>query len=207
MEIYGVYMNRLLRSDEFERMMNSVSEDRRAKVNKFTKPEDSNRGLLGEMLVRSIIRSKFQVRNEQIAFATGPFGKPYAAGIPSFHFNISHSGRWIVCAVDCEPVGIDIEKIEPVDYEIAKYYFSTEEVRFLMEKEGNERISYFYDLWTMKESYVKHAGMGLSVPISEIEHGPCFYKQLNVGHDYKMTACSTTEVFPEQMIMKRIYEL
>ncbi|WP_236692715.1 4'-phosphopantetheinyl transferase family protein [Aneurinibacillus tyrosinisolvens] len=116
-------MERWLRIDELARMLYSVSEEKWAKVKKFRKLEDANRGLIGEILIRTIIRNKFNITNDQIVITTGPYGKPYAVGIPSFHFNIAHSGRWIVCAVDCEPVGIDIEEIKPVSFDIAKYFF------------------------------------------------------------------------------------
>src|ERR1700730_7082430 len=76
MEIYGVNMSRLLRTDEFNHMMNSVSEERRAKVQSFIKPEDANRGLLGDVLIRSVICSKLNIKHKEIHFTAEPNGKP-----------------------------------------------------------------------------------------------------------------------------------
>lgn len=223
MEVFGIYMSRLLRNDEYEYMTYRVSEAKRAKIRKFIKPEDANRGLIADMLIRTIIRNKFNVGNDQITFATEPYGKPYVAGLPSFHFNLSHSGRWIVCAVDGEPVGIDIERVKPVNFEIAERFFSKEEYRSLMEKEETERLSFFYDLWTIKESFVKQVGKGLSMPLDsfsinisvnheislklEDEYALCYFKQFHLDPDYKMAVCAATGVFSEHVICKSYEEL
>jgi 4'-phosphopantetheinyl transferase len=49
--------------------------------------------------------------------------------IPYFHFNISQSGNWVVCATDNHPVGIDIEQIQPIDFQIVNSYFSKKEIQ------------------------------------------------------------------------------
>jgi 4'-phosphopantetheinyl transferase len=211
-------MSRLLRMHEFEPMMRSVSEERRAKVKRFIKPEDANRGLLGDVLIRSIICDKVNMTNEELYFKTDTYGKPCVAGLSSFHFNIAHSGRWIVCAVDCDPVGIDIEEIKPISLDVAKYFFSKEEYRWLIEQEEAERLACFYKLWTMKESFVKWLGKGLAYPLhSEYGTGQClswpkvdqacFFNQPDVDPNYKMAVCSTTAAFPEQMTVKSIDHL
>jgi 4'-phosphopantetheinyl transferase len=214
-------MSRLLRIDEFEHLMHSVSEERRAKVQSFIRPEDANRGLLGDVLIRSIVCSKLNMTNKEIHFTTEPNGKPCVAGLPSFHFNIAHSGRWIVCAVDCDPVGIDFEEIKPISLDVAQYFFSRQEYRWLMDQDEAARLSCFYELWTLKESFVKWLGKGLSYPLNSFSILPgtghslswptidqtCFFYQPDVDPDYKMAVCSTTEVFPEQMILKSIDDL
>jgi 4'-phosphopantetheinyl transferase len=219
-EIYGVYMSRLLRIDEFEHMMQRVSEERQTKVLRFIKPEDAHRGLLGDILIRSIICSKLNMKCKEIHFTAEPYGKPCAAGLPSFHYNIAHSGRWIVCAVDCDPVGIDIEEIKPISLDVAEYFFSMEEYRWLMDQGEAARLACFYELWTLKESFVKRLGKGLSCPLNSFSIQPgtghslswptadqaCFFNQPDADPAYKMAVCSATE-FQEQMIVKSIDDL
>jgi 4'-phosphopantetheinyl transferase len=221
MEIYGVNMSRLLRIDEFKQMMNCVSEERRAKVQKFIKPEDANRGLLGDVLIRSIICSKLNIKNKEIHFTAEPYGKPCVAGLSSFHYNIAHSGHWIVCAVDCDPVGIDIEEIKPISLDVATYMFSMKEYSRLMDQDEAARLSCFYEIWTLKESFVKWLGEGLSYPLPSFSILPgtdqglswptadqaCFFNHLTVDPDYKMAVCSTTGGVPEQMILKSMDDL
>ncbi|MGG6314124.1 4'-phosphopantetheinyl transferase family protein [Paenibacillus macerans] len=203
MDIYGIYMERLLRPEEYGRLLGLVSAERRSKVRKYRNPEDAHRGLIGEALVREIICGRFRVRNEEIAFTAGPYGKPQAANFPGFHFNLSHSGRWVVCAVDDQEVGVDIEEMKPLDLEMARYVFSEEQYRALLNKEEQARQAYFYDFWTLKESWVKLLGVGLSMALPE-DPLPCYFKHYEVDSGYKLAVCSRSEAFPERVRLKGV---
>ena len=54
-----------------------------------------------------------------------------------------------------KPVGIDVEKIKDINIKIADRFFSKEESGRFIQKEESERLKYFFDLWTLKESYIK----------------------------------------------------
>ena len=41
-------------------------------------------------------------------------GKPYFPGAPQYHFNLSHSGPFALCALSDRPVGVDIQVVRPV---------------------------------------------------------------------------------------------
>lgn len=223
MEIFGVFLPRPLQIDEIQPLIEQVSKDRQLKIKRFRKAGDAWPGLIGEVLIRSIIRNKFNISNKEIVFSKGTHGKPFAAGIPSFYFNISHSGRWVVCAVDCVPVGIDIEEILPIDQEVAKYVCSGKEYQWLISKENHEQMAAFYDIWTMKESFVKWTGRGLSSPLSQFslsreskarvsnqlnnEVFSCTIKPLHLDPQYKMAVCSATKNIPDQIILKQVEEL
>ncbi|MGN9863617.1 4'-phosphopantetheinyl transferase family protein [Bacillus swezeyi] len=223
MKIYAVYMDQLPGSDQFQRMMDMVSEEKRKKVNRYKFPEDANRTLIGEVLIRHIIKETFDLPNEQITFTEGRYGKPSAAGLPDFHFNISHSGKWIVCGAGSTPIGVDVEKIKPISFAIAERFFSPSEHRDLMEKKEAERLSYFYHLWTMKESFIKQAGKGLSLPLdsfsvklgeqgrASIETPPdyplCYIKTYDIDPGYKMAVCSAADDFSNGIVMKSYDEL
>jgi len=45
-------------------------------------------------------------------------GKPFLPGGP--HFNLSHSGKFAMCAVSTSPVGCDIEEIVPLEDEVLR---------------------------------------------------------------------------------------
>ncbi|PZE21773.1 4'-phosphopantetheinyl transferase family protein [Paenibacillus xerothermodurans] len=221
-EIYGVHMSRPPRSGEVEYMLSNVSEERRAKAQKYVKPDDAHRSLIAEYLIRAVIRSKLHLSNAEISFVSGPYGKPRVGGIPSFHFNIAHSGAWIVCAVDSAPVGIDVEEIKPMSFDVAQF-FSEQEIRWLMSHQETARTSCFYDLWTLKESYIKWVGTGLSLPLNSFSimldgdapvsvqpaelHGPCFLRQMDIAPGYKMAVCSTKDAAAEQIIIRSVDEL
>ncbi len=129
------------------------------------------------------VRSKIQsIAGEVLAryasgcFESAPFntsdiiigknGKPSFITNDSLHFNISHSGNYIVCAVCNSDIGIDVERVRNVNLRIAERYFSSHELTDLMNLEPDERMDYFIRLWTIKESYLKALGTGLTMKLN-----------------------------------------
>ena len=98
--------------------------------------------------------------------AHGEQGKPYFPNHPEYHFNISHSGRFALCALDERPVGADIEHIRPHHPKLAERICSSQELDWL--KEQPDKISALCQLWTCKEALVKYLGTGLTVPLRTI---------------------------------------
>lgn len=97
----------------------------------------------------------------------GPHGKPFFQDYPDHHFNISHSGQYILCALDCAPVGIDIQIVKPRRTAFLDRICSLEERKWLLEQD--DKPDAFTILWTLKESICKYSGRGLTLPISEIQ--------------------------------------
>lgn len=89
-----------------------------------------------------------------------PNGKPYLAH-GGLYFNLSHSGDYAALVLSDEEVGVDIEKLEPPKIAVAKRFFSKPEYDWLAKHPMN-----FYELWVLKESYVKALGTGLTTPFS-----------------------------------------
>src|SRR5690554_253809 len=144
-EIFGVKIIQDLCINRFEELLNYLPDDKVLKIKKFRRYEDSLRALTAQILIRTIACSKLNKDKRLIKFAAGPNGKPYIDNEDNFHFNISHSGDWVVCAVSYRPVGIDVERIKEIDFAIAKRFFSKEEAKDLFSKEGEEeKKDYFF---------------------------------------------------------------
>ena len=94
-------------------------------------------------------------------------GKPYFQDAPNCHFNISHSGAWVVCAADHLPVGVDIQKVRPCREELLRRVCSPAEQKWYRERGSAPED--FSLLWAIKESLCKYTGEGLRLPISEIQ--------------------------------------
>ncbi|GAA4064675.1 4'-phosphopantetheinyl transferase superfamily protein [Amphibacillus indicireducens] len=74
----------------------------------------------------------------------------------------------MICAIDKNKIGIDIEKMDDID--MAKYFLTKKEFNFLISiTEEEKKISVFYDLWTLKESYVKYLGTGMLTSLESIK--------------------------------------
>ena len=86
-------------------------------------------------------------------------GKPFFPGHPGREFNLSHSGRWALAALDSAPVGVDIQEIRTLRASLPKRVCSPEELEWLYQEESLwERFAL---LWSLKESRVKFTGEGL----------------------------------------------
>ncbi len=123
-------------------------------------------------------------------------GKPYLTQ-GDLYFNLSHSGDYAALVISDEEVGVDIEKLEPPKIAVAKRFFSKPEYDWLAKHPMN-----FYDLWVLKESYVKALGTGLTTPMSSFsivvgdeillagDNGSafCFYL-FNQPQEYRLAVC------------------
>ena len=167
-----------LTAADYEKWYALMSKDKQLHVDRFRFADDKKRTVAGEMLARKAIAEWCSVSPESITFGTQKYGKPYAKNL-CVEFNISHSGDMVVCAVDDKPIGIDIEKIRPVDLTVAKHFCTDEELLYLFGHTPTEQdfiyttdtkiLTRFFELWTAKEAYGKCIGVG----ISEIEKQVC----------------------------------
>ncbi|MCK4764361.1 MAG: 4'-phosphopantetheinyl transferase superfamily protein [Candidatus Aminicenantes bacterium] len=219
-EVYALKLSEI-EEETYEKLLLLVDRQKQDKVKKFYRREDSLRTLLADLLVRNLVIEKTNLRNEEISFSYNEYGKPTLNDVENFHFNVSHSGEWIVCAVDSEPVGVDVEEIAPVDLDISRNYFSPDEHSDLLSQE--DRIAYFFTLWTLKESYIKIVGKGLSLPLnsfsirfSDEEIGiaasgrkldDTFFTQYDIDDKYKMAVCAQDKEFPSYVTHKSVDEL
>ncbi|TCZ80999.1 4'-phosphopantetheinyl transferase superfamily protein [Paenibacillus albiflavus] len=196
----------------FENLLTKVSPEKANRIRKFVFKQDAHRVLCADLFIRSIIMQQCFIENAKIEFKYNSYGKPQLIGHPGFHFNISHSGNWIVCAVDNQPIGIDIEMLQDIDLQIADRFFSTQEVIDLYQQDRDSRTSYFFDLWTLKESYIKMLGKGLSIPldsfsirllskeivfISHQEREEVFLKKYDFHPEYKLAVCAMHKYISE----------
>ncbi|MFI2859291.1 4'-phosphopantetheinyl transferase family protein [Paenibacillus sp. JSM ZJ436] len=151
-----------------EMLLQKASAEKIDKIKRFHRPIDAYRSLLGDLLVRAIVSMEYNLPNEQIRFGYHPYGKPYLLDQPLFSFNLSHSGDWIslIWNTAGSEIGVDVEKIGTAHMNIAERFFCRDEYMDLLNKDDNERTEYFFRLWTLKESYIKARGMGLSIPLN-----------------------------------------
>lgn len=88
-----------------------------------------------------------------------PGGKPCFPDHPHCQFNLSHSGRLVLCGGGGAPLGVDLEAVRPRRAGLARYVCSPEEYAWY-EKLGGDWES-LYTIWTLKEARVKCTGQGL----------------------------------------------
>jgi len=166
MEMINVFVLQLEESeylpDYQNRLLHYLPEESRLRTQNHTNPKSRLQSVAGELLARYAIRHFTDNPVVEINIHFGEKGKPFVENLTDIHFNISHSGDYVVCAVSVNEVGIDVERKRKVNLRIAERYFSPAELLDLMKFDEEDRMNYFITLWTIKESYLKAIGEGLT---------------------------------------------
>jgi len=216
---YAVDITNLPDPLEAPKLMEALLEIRKQKIMKCRRLESRKQSLGAGLLVSYILKEHGLFDNE-IKFDSN--GKPEVEGI---FFNLSHSKNMVICAVSDKAVGCDIEHISKAPEKVADRFFSQEEQMHLFQYSGEERNKEFYRLWTMKESYMKMTGEGMSLALNQFElhfreavqiyrNGSlqnCFLKEYELTQDesrqYRISVCSEEDDFAEQVIFKKWEDL
>jgi 4'-phosphopantetheinyl transferase len=222
LEVIALNLNDSLGERKFERFIPYIPIEKRERIGRFHIYEDVLRTLIGDIFIRYLLYQRLKNINQKLIFGVNKYGKPYLKNYTGIEFNISHSGTWITCSIDSLPVGIDIEQIKTINLGIAERFFSKEEVKALMYKCIDNREAFFYELWTLKESYIKAIGKGLSIPLDsftiQIEGEKIsvyslyitdnyYFKQYSIDKDYKMAVCSRKNAFPQKITFINVNEM
>jgi 4'-phosphopantetheinyl transferase len=147
-----------------------LSEDERWRWLSFRLDRDRRQYLATRVLVRTALARQLGSAPEDLRFSANAWGKPSIDPDHGIRFNASNSPALVVCLVASElEVGVDAEPHERAP-EIAKLshdVFSPAEqdqLEALPEPQKPERA---LTLWTLKESWIKARGMGLSLPLNK----------------------------------------
>ena len=127
-----------------------VSPKRREKTLRLKNDDDKRRSLGVELLLE-----KAAGRSD---YALTENGKPFFPD-GGVYFSLSHCGKYAVCAVSGVPVGADIELARDNALRLAERFFMPDEAA-LVERSPTPEAE-FCRLWTLKESYIKAAGLRL----------------------------------------------
>ena len=148
-----------------------LSADERAVQARFRFAKDQRRYLVTRALVRTVLSRYAAVRPEDWVFSAGARGRPEIAApgaAPALEFNISHSADLVLLGVTSgRTLGIDTESVtaREADIDGLNRYFAPQESAALLALAPGERRRRFFELWTLKESYIKARGLGLAIAL------------------------------------------
>jgi 4'-phosphopantetheinyl transferase len=185
MKIYAVKILDIS-EENLDKLCLLIDSEKKCKIKKIINKKDKISTLIGEIVIRTLIIEKLRISNKYIKLNKNQYGKPYLKDYPNFNFNISHSGDFVVCAIDNNPIGIDIEEVKYIEYEdIAKNFFTAHEFDYITKDDSFNSLSRFYEIWTLKESFVKCCGQGLAIPLKSFSIDIDEYKNIRVVNDDK----------------------
>lgn len=132
--------------------------------------------------------------------AVGKHGKPYLANHPKIHYNISHSGEFVICAISGVPVGIDIQQQRIVDVaKVGKKIFPDDEYREFLKSEKMQED--FFRQWVLRESFLKWTGEGITKDLRELKTEG-WHQFLHLHRDYM---CALWAGKPLEIHMKEVH--
>jgi 4'-phosphopantetheinyl transferase len=151
-----------------------LSDDERQQEQRFYFEKDRRQYLVTRALVRTVLSRYSKVSPEAWNFRRNAYGRPEIINEEScasaLSFNLSHTDGLILLGVTrTQSLGVDAENLNrknaPLD--IADQFFSPWETEALYAISESIRTERFFHYWTLKESYVKARGQGLSIPLDQ----------------------------------------
>lgn len=149
-----------------------LSPEEKERAQKFRFAHDRRNFIIARGILRSLISNYLQISPTAISFHYSKFGKPSIANHYSLQFNISHSQNVVLFAFTKKfIVGVDVECINPnIEIkDIARNFFSKNEIVNLLQLPEQEQALGFFNCWTRKEAFIKAVGEGLSFPLDKFE--------------------------------------
>lgn len=156
------YRNDLLSRTEAERQLS------------FHRTEDRHRYLLTRAAIRCILSEYAPLTPTEWTFVNDEWGRPQLRDPPvsarDLSFNISHTDDIVLVALTRgAALGVDIEWHDTRTHRmaLAERYFAHGEAASLRKLPPEQQLAGFFDLWTLKEAYIKARGLGLSIPLKK----------------------------------------
>jgi 4'-phosphopantetheinyl transferase len=139
--------------------------------------------MIGEKLLEAGLKKEYGLNLAYEPRATTEHGKPFLTREPKIHYNISHSGEYVVCIFSGEEVGIDIQQHRKVNYErMLERMVPAEMIREILESDNVEQA--FFTQWVLREAYIKWTGEGLSRNMRTIPMDSGYYILLDMDAGY-----------------------
>lgn len=143
----------------------------------FKRWQDSHACLFGKLLLSEGL--------DRFGYPNGLYDVRYRESHKPFvnhelKFNISHSAQYVVCAFSTlGEIGVDIEKIEPLEIQNLKPSFTRTELDVI--ESAADPYTKLFEFWTIKEAVIKAEGRGLQIPLNSFDvlHNPVKFDGCN----------------------------
>ena len=189
-------------------LYDNIDKNRLEKIKKSSNILFKKEQLGSSILLNDILENYFFMDTTKVEYIYNEFGKPYIKD-SNLYFSLSHSNGVIALAVSKEEIGLDIEIIKDVKDNLALKVMNEAEYNIYKGLSKNDKISYFYEVWTSKEAYVKKLGSALTLNPSNINiDTDVILKNINISNSQYMIALTdaTYITIDERYIPKELLE-
>lgn len=217
-EVYMADVSPLMDTGRFRRLYDRVSAGRKEKTDRMKFMKDKCLSLGAGALLESALAAE---GIHDFTMATTQNAKPCLLHYPDVHFNLSHSGTKVMCAVSDAEIGCDVEEVNEISMEIARRFFFAEEYAALMHCTGDEsRQDLFFRYWTLKESFMKATGLGFRLSLDQfcilldgsmiavrqsVDTRSYYFREFSLDDGYKYAVCSVDKPVNEVRIHRETF--
>ncbi len=174
---------------EGHRSVLSAAEQDRA--SRFVQPDDACRYIIAHGVLRQLLSEHTDIAKHQLFFTKNEFGKPalvLSDSKAAIHFNLSHSGGFVIIALSRHPVGVDVEYLK-TDFSFGSllpHYFTAAEAQLI--STSASPLAAFFSAWTRKEALGKGLGSGITENMQNLPSLDGFHRStdLLVVNDWKV---------------------
>jgi len=188
--LWHVYDENIRHSGLLSQYFDILSEEECIQQKRFYFEKDRHQYLITRAMVRSVLSLyETSIAPQEWTFQKNDFGKPLISNqslIKPLNFNISHTEQLIIMAITSNrKIGVDVEYLPRLGkiLDIANRFFSPAEVRQLLALPPEKQKNRFFDLWTLKEAYIKACGMGLSIPLNHFRYSFSRRGKISISFD------------------------
>ena len=140
---------------------NLLSADEHERANRYYREKDKQRFILARAILRLLLARYLNRDAKQLIFEIGENKKPHVKGDTSLHYNVSHSGNYILIAISDSEAGIDVEQPDPNMHYEEIMHISYNKPEADVVKASADPLQAFYTLWTRKEALLKATAKGI----------------------------------------------
>lgn len=151
-----------------------LSEAERSRQGRFHFADDRKRYLVTRALVRGVLSHYAPVDPRAWTFFENDYGRPFIRhphpDAQGLCFNVSHTRGLVALAVGRQrELGVDVENLvaRNISPDIAASFFAPREAADVAGTPAAHIQDRLFEYWTLKESYIKARGMGLSLPLDK----------------------------------------
>ena len=165
-----------------------LSADELQRNNRLGKSDHRKRDIVCRGVLRQLLAYYLSVSNDDLELSRTENGKPVMQNHPrALQFNYSHSGDYIAYAFCKEPaIGVDIEYCRRNNNlaGIARRHFAEDEIKNLFALSATEQRRRFFELWTLKEAYIKARGEGIFIGLGNFSFEIDTYAANDIGINF-----------------------
>ncbi len=157
-KVFYADVSEYFKEDALISRVSEVNAARQARIERAKRPETKALLLGSGLIIPTALERVFGKNDFKIKISDT--GKPCVSDADGVFFNVSHTGKYVLCAVSDVDVGADIEEIAEAEtvMPIADRFFTPLERDAISLSPSPAEA--FCRLWTLRESYVKMTGKG-----------------------------------------------